>query len=481
MEININEKLLDEKLTGLEKARAWSPRTISKLETTIRSAEDLDLFRINPKRYASERGTAESEAIDLFLHLAHLGLFQMDWHMTCPACGDVLQSLRSLSHVSSEFSCGPCKMNFEANLDDYISVTFTIAPQIRRIRYHDPESLSPEDYVYGYKYSQDARFSGGPRVVDGYKPMVRFGERFQPGERKSMGMTLTPGVLAVRNFESESYSAFLEVAESGETRVLLEFMEGSWRTKPPRLGAGSVTAEVVNLSRRPQILGGLNLPPGDPSVRPLLEFEPFLSGKELLTTQTFRDLFRSEVIKGTEGISVKDITFLFTDLKGSTALYDRIGDLKAYALVRQHFDSLGKVIVGNSGAIVKTIGDAVMASFLTPKDGVNAALGMIKEIDAFNQTLPSKDIILKVGVHKGPSIAVTLNERLDYFGQTVNIAARVQGLAEAEEIYVTDDVYRSSQVKGLLDGRAVTPLKATLKGVRDEMQVYKIAPPAVAH
>lgn len=115
-----------------------------------------------------------------------------------------------------------------------------------------------------------------------------------------------------------------------------------------------------------------------------------------------------------------------------------------------------------------------MASFLTPKDAVQAALGMIQEIDKFNQTLPTRDIILKVGLHKGPSIAVTLNERLDYFGQTVNIAARVQGLAEAEEIFVTDDVYRSTGVKDLLNGRDVTASKATLKGVRDEMQVYKI-------
>ena len=115
-----------------------------------------------------------------------------------------------------------------------------------------------------------------------------------------------------------------------------------------------------------------------------VHFVPFLNGKRLLTTQAFRDLFRSEVIKAQEGIAVRDITLLFTDLKGSTALYDRIGDLNAFALVQQHFDLLQDVVTSHHGAIIKTIGDAVMATFLEPADAVAAALSMRNEIDAFN-------------------------------------------------------------------------------------------------
>ena len=74
----------------------------------------------------------------------------------------------------------------------------------------------------------------------------------------------------------------------------------------------------------------------------------------------------TETIKVDGGIGVKDITILFTDLKGSTALYERIGDLKAFSLVHRHFDSLEQVINNHNGAIVKTIGDAVMATFLNP-------------------------------------------------------------------------------------------------------------------
>jgi class 3 adenylate cyclase len=168
------------------------------------------------------------------------------------------------------------------------------------------------------------------------------------------------------------------------------------------------------------------LPPGfDINTIPL-KFVPFLNGKRVLTTQTFRDLFRSEVIKASEGIGVKNITLLFTDLKGSTELYERIGDLNAFSLVQRHFERLLDVTVRNNGAIIKTIGDAIMASFLKPADAVKAALAMRNEIAAFNAEQADRALILKIGIHTGPAIAVTLNDRLDYFGQNVNIAARIQ-------------------------------------------------------
>jgi len=154
-------------------------------------------------------------------------------------------------------------------------------------------------------------------------------------------------------------------------------------------------------------------------------------------------------------------------------MYDRIGDLKAYYLVRQHFDTLSRVIAQNSGAIVKTIGDAVMASFMNPLDAVKAAIEILQDIEAFNRTI-SDDIILKIGIHRGPSIAVTLNDRLDYFGQTVNIAARVQGLAGAGEIYVTAETHQYSGVDDLLTNCEVVSEQANVKGVSDKLDVYKI-------
>jgi len=208
--------------------------------------------------------------------------------------------------------------------------------------------------------------------------------------------------------------------------------------------------------------------------RPKRILEPALTGKRLFASSTFRDLFRNEKIEATDGISIRELTILFTDLKGSTELYDRVGDLRAFQLVSQHFDAVGRIIHQHGGAIVKTIGDAVMANFMTPLDAVRAATGMLDVIAAFNRELHRNEIILKIGVHTGAAIAVTQNDRLDYFGQTVNVAARVQGLAEAEEICITSDVEAAPGVRELISGLKVQEERPQLKGVKDRMLIHRL-------
>jgi class 3 adenylate cyclase len=115
-----------------------------------------------------------------------------------------------------------------------------------------------------------------------------------------------------------------------------------------------------------------------------------------------------------------------------------------------------------------------MAAFVTPASAVSAALEMRSEIEQLNQARPARDFILKIGIHRGPSIAVTLNDRLDYFGQTVNIASRVEHLAEGDEICLTEEVYDSPEVAGLLASYATKRDQARLKGVQQQVAIFRI-------
>ena len=164
---------------------------------------------------------------------------------------------------------------------------------------------------------------------------------------------------------------------------------------------------------------------------------PFLSAKRLLTNQTFRDLYRTDTLSVEQRLKVTSSTFLFTDLKGSTELYERVGDLVAYDLVRAHFQVLNEIVASESGAVVKTIGDAVMATFPEPHQAISAALRMREQMHALSEERGTEDLILKIGIHEGPCLAVYLNDRQDYFGQTVNIASRVQELATDDSIFAT--------------------------------------------
>src|SRR3546814_709280 len=103
---------------------------------------------------------------------------------------------------------------------------------------------------------------------------------------------------------------------------------------------------------------------------------PFLTAKRLLSNQIFRDIYRTDTLDVDQRLKITSLTFLFTDLRGSTELYERVGDLAAFDLVRTHFGVLNEIVASEAGAVVKTIGDAVMATFPTPDRAIAAALSM---------------------------------------------------------------------------------------------------------
>ncbi len=148
-----------------------------------------------------------------------------------------------------------------------------------------------------------------------------------------------------------------------------------------------------------------------------------------------------------------------------------MGDLVAYDLVRAHFRVLNEIVAAEAGAVVKTIGDAVMATFPTPDRALAAALRMRQSVQSIKD-----DLLIKIGIHEGPCLAVTLNDRLDYFGQTVNIAARVQGLADSQAIIATKPVVENPQVSKMLEISKLAPTAqdATLRGVADKVTIYQI-------
>jgi class 3 adenylate cyclase len=469
----INERLLDERLAALEAARGWSPRLVSKLEGHIRGAGDAELLRVNPVRFASEKGLAEAETIDLFLHAASVGLFDMNWIIHCPLCSCVIESFRGLSKLNSHCRCTACHVDLVAALDDMIAVTFTINPGIRQTMFHDPDSLSVEDYIFRFKSSMEGLIPDGTPFTALKEMVAKVVAFVEPGATAPLEVEIADGILRVASVDSDA--GFVLVIDPALAAADQHFSVacGDQPCDEPTgvVAPGRLRFNITNTSSKRQAFIFMGLPPG--AELPPLHFVPFLAGKRLLTTQTFRDLFRSEVTS--EGLAIKDITLLFTDLKGSTALYDRIGDLNAFALVQQHFDRLHDVAVRNDGAIVKTIGDAVMAAFRDPQHAVRAALDMRREIAAVNRGSADRELILKVGVHKGAAIAVTLNDRLDYFGQTVNIAARVQSLADADEIFLSKDVYDASAVREMLAPFPVEPRSARLRGLHEEIPVIRVA------
>jgi class 3 adenylate cyclase len=465
----LEERELDARLEELERARSWSPRIIAKLEALLRSEDDAALLRVNPRVFASKHGIAEDEAIELFLHATHVGLFEMAWSLVCPQCTDVVEEARSLCDVGETFHCHICRTTMRATLDDHLHVGFTVSPRIRRIAHHDPDALDAHRWLFEYKMSPEGVFPDGTPVNDFLVQRSCFTAFLAAGETRTFAFDAPPEHALVAFDLTTDMQAALMVLPSAPASAELSYTPGACSPCEGAVAPGPVTVTVTNAGSS-RVPFGMIAFPASLTRGQRLEFPRVLTAQGLLTTQAFRTLFASETLRD-EGLGVEDVTLVFTDLRGSTELYDRLGDLQAFALVRRHFDALGRAIAHHHGAIVKTVGDAVMAVFRNPGDAVSAALGMAAAVDEVNGALGVRELVLKIGVHRGPAIGVTANGRVDYFGQTVNIAARVQSRAGADEVWVTDAVRKHRAVAELpaLDERV-----EHVKGVRRPLALFRL-------
>jgi len=128
---------------------------------------------------------------------------------------------------------------------------------------------------------------------------------------------------------------------------------------------------------------------------------------------------------------------------------------------------------------VKTIGDAVMGSFVDGRHAIIAAIEAQQTLRSYYQNRPEKERIeVKIGIHSGPTILVTLNNRLDYFGTTVNMAARIQAIAQPNEIILSEHVFAPSEHKRLLRKYVPRVYRSThaFKGLDGVYQVYHVRP-----
>jgi len=446
------------------------------IEKLVQDGLDHHLCRVNALDFAARHGLDEEAVIAAFLHAARLGLFEMSWNVLCPGCGGVLETSASLKNVTqAEYACALCAAGYEPTLDEMVEVTFTVNPRVRKIAAHDPSQLSPPEY-----YRQMFWSSGIDLPDDAFERMLEEVTleliELPPGEKALLSLTLPAEFVIV--FEPVTHTAqFIDVkGEPTRERQSLSivFNRAHAHTETVTLQPGPLRLTLENRTAQ-RLVPGVYIA-GQALHDMLGKRKRFVTAKRLLTNQTFRDIYRTDTLYVDQRLKITSLTFLFTDLKGSTELYDRVGDLVAFDLVKEHFRLLHEIIGDESGAVVKTIGDAVMATFLTPDRAVAAALRMRDAMRDLNEKHRSEDLLLKIGIHEGPCLAVTLNDRQDYFGQTVNIASRVQALAVSRSILATGSVVDHPQASELLlsGGIKPTPRRLPLRGIADDLAVYEI-------
>jgi class 3 adenylate cyclase len=451
------------------------PDAAGAIEELVRDAPDRALCRVNVIDFARQSGVDEERAIAAFLHAARVGLFELSWNVLCPGCGGVLDTSTTLKSVNKdEYDCALCAAGYRPTLDEMVEVTFTVSRRVRRINAHDPHELPFAEYF------RQIFWGSGIDVPDDLEQLVEEivldQVELPPGEKALLSLQLPAEFVIVMDPVTHG-TQFLDVkGEPTRERQNLSLVFDKLRapTGTVTLHPGPLRLSLENRTDT-RLLPGLWIA-GDKLHELLGRRRPFLTAKRLLTNQVFRDIYGTDTIDVEQRLKITSLTFLFTDLKGSTELYERVGDLVAFDLVKAHFRVLNEIVAAEAGAVVKTIGDAVMATFPTPNRAIAAALRMREAMQDLNDGHSREDLLLKIGIHEGPCLAVVLNDRQDYFGTTVNIAARVQALADSRNILATRSVVTDPQAFALLETSGLKPVSQSraLRGIVDEVAVYEI-------
>ena len=405
---------------------------LDRLIETVEQGDSVTLTRLRPYALADTWGVNRRDVLELCLLATRHGLLDFRWELLCPLCRNARDSSVSLGGLRSEVHCDMCNIDFTANFERSVELTFRPNPAIRPIK--------EIEYCIG-----------GPEMT----PHVVIQQFLAPGEQRTITPSLEPGRYRVRALELRG-GQYLSASPDGLDDVAVYATHAGWPDDEPRIA----TMPALQFDNRT----------GDEQLFVLERVawtDQATTAAEVTLLQMFRDLFANEALRPGEQISVGSLAVMFTDLRNSTRLYREIGDAPAFGVVMSHFDILRNAVMAEDGAIVKTIGDSVMAIFSNPAAALRAVLRAQQELRA----LP-RPLVLKAGIHYGPCIAVTLNDRLDYFGSTVNIAARLETLSNGADVIVSSAVQEDPEVAEWLadsmSGLDINLVQATLKGFDEE-------------
>jgi adenylate cyclase len=420
------------------RTRGVEPYLFERLVDFLEEADDLSVQRMRPYVLADTWDLSRRAVLEMFLHVTRMGLLDMYWELLCPRCRRMVENKSGLGDVDPASHCNSCNIDFRAQFDHNVEVIFRPNPSLRAV---DGSVLF---------------CVGSPQ----YQPHIVVSQHVSPLAETAEHLYLEPGRYNLRASNMPGMLA-LRATEAGPEEDILRLTDFGWPDREQAIGI-EPTLRLVNATENPQTF----------QLERAAWSDQAATAADVTVLQVFRDLFGKEVLRPGEEISVGSVTLMFTDLYESTRLYQRIGDASAFGRVQEHFGALEMGVAAEGGAIVKTMGDAVMATFREPAAALRAVWKATQAIADLGEPL----LQIKIGIHHGPCIVVNLNDRLDYFGSMVNIAARLTEFSAGGEIVLSGEVYNDPLVKSWLQENGVEAkrVSANIKGFDDPVLVWKI-------
>jgi serine/threonine protein kinase/class 3 adenylate cyclase len=411
-------KHLDERLDALV-ARGVEPAVVEDLGEFLARAPVQEVSRIRPLALARRLGFDPATLVDACLIGAHEGLLVLLWDLLCPVCRIPSEASATLRELRDHGHCAACNLDYELDFANSIEMVFRIHSDIRE--------------------SELGIFCiGGPA----HSPHVVAQVRVAAGERLELALALPEGHYQVRG--PQLPTALDLRIEPGAPVTRLERSLGHFvaSAQPFVLRVGSQTLDLLNDTDRELIVRVERTAPRDDA----------LTAARASALALFRELFPGELLAAGHQVRVATISLLLTELEDSATLYRDLGDARAFEVLREQFHILETAIRREGGALIKTVGEGVVAAFTDPVAAVRTGLDLQRALDA-NE--PTRGLRIRVAIHRGPAMAATINEHLDYFGATVHQATRILDHAERGAVVVSGTLGGEPQVAALLRSQGI--------------------------
>jgi class 3 adenylate cyclase len=368
----------------------------------ILNGDELDLDALKVIRLAYEWNTDYQELLKVCLESSRAGLLNISWNVVCPHCKGSRFSAKNLGEIPTDANCEPCGIDFKSSDAEAVEVVFKVNPSIRQISEVSYCAAEPAkkshiktQQIIGphsvYKIKAPVLQNNYKILVKGHPTNYVF-KVSSSAPNRDVRIDLNTSSNELNFLGQQSYVTFYN---NSEKEVVLKVEELS----------------LIDYALRPQ---------------------------QVLMLSEYRDIFAEEHLKSEVKLHLGEQSIIFTDVVGSTAYYEKVGDAKAFDEVRRHFTEVFEVVKKHDGKIVKTIGDAVMASFPNLDNSLLASEEIQKN---FNGKREDLNLRLRISIHKGIVIAVHLETGIDYFGSAINKCAKIQGLAGAGQIAMVEEVY----------------------------------------
>ncbi len=427
---------------GLDRliAAGTDPVVTEALGEFLALAPPQEVARIRPLALARRLNLDPEKTARVCLQAAREGLLVLLWDLLCPVCRIPSEVKETLKALKDHGHCEACDLDFELDFSNSIELIFRVHPEIR-----DAETAT---YCVG-----------GPA----HSPHVVAQVRVAPGERVELELELSEGLYALRGPQLPFQADFRVEPNALARRLDFELAKAPESGRLPSLCPGAQVLCLENSHEEELVARIERMVPRDDA----------LTAARASRLPLFRELFPEEVLAPGQLASVRNLTFLVTNLEGAESLYDRWGDARAFAWIHGQLIAQDQQIREFGGVVVKTIGEGILATFddpaaaleaaitllSQPQDAPGAELANLRNDDSMSKPLeePQKIVLVRAAIHKGAAMVATLNDQLDYFGAAVNLVLNMPRFIEGGELALSAPVAADPRVAAFFPHLGIEP------------------------